>query len=1135
MSMQKGIEFRRKLLLMAALGFSCAAAVAEGAESSPEGLEFFEKKIRPVLVERCYKCHGAESAKLKGGLHLDTREGLLKGGDTRAAIVPGDPDKSLFIEAIRYENPDLQMPPKGKLASAQINDLISWVKQGAPWPAEIAGRKVAGVKEAFDLQKRRGEHWCWKPIRAEAPPPVRNTEWATSPIDHFILARLEAHGLTPAPPADKRSLIRRASYDITGLPPAPEDVEAFCRDDSPDAFAQVVDRLLSSPRFGERWARHWLDLMRYAETLGHEGDYPIPNAWRYRDYLIRAFNTDLPYDQFVSEQVAGDLLPHPRLNPAEGFNESLIGPVFYWLTQQTHSPVDVRQHQAELIDNQIDVLTKTFQAVTVSCARCHDHKFDAISTQDFYAFYGILSSSRYAQRTIDGRDRIAAQADRLVKIKTKIREERARDWARQAVSLGRYLLAAREVVRRQPKILGPSLSAAAAKFKVDPSRLEKWVNAVEDKKVAEPTHPLFAWATLAGVDRADPTFTNDWKTVAERARASDSKPLPPARECIVLGDFETGRPEGWQFEGNAFLAQPTRAGDFVVGDTSKPLSDLLPAGWAHSGTVSPRLEGVLRSPTFAFQKRYLHLWVAGRGSRINIVVDNFVVIQDPIYGTLRRQIDFDDPRWVTVDLEMWKGHRGYLEFCDQATPEPTGPRGSPTGYIAVQRALLSDLATPPVIDAAASVVSLLQESRVDSAPSLASAYELAAAQAVASWGSDEIGDSPRGRAQLAWLRWLVQRGLLEGECAPGSGGNSPLAALLQEFREIDSAIPPATTVPAMADGTGWDEHVFIRGVHKNPGPIAPRRFLEALAGSNQPPISAGSGRLELARHLVDPANPLTARVMVNRVWQHLFGQGIVPTVDNFGVMGQLPTHPELLDWLADHYQKEGGWSTKKLIRLMMTSRAYQMSSKAADAAAEEKDSNNDWLHRMRVRRLEGEAIRDTVLSVSGRLNVKMFGPPVPIHLTPFLDGRGRPASSGPLDGDGRRSGYVEVRRNFLSAMMLAFDTPIPASTVGRRSISNVPAQALILMNDPFIAGQARIWATRMLHEGAASAEARITRMYLSAFSRPPTETELGAALHFLTEQGAAYDLKDEATVREELVWADLGHVLFNVKEFVFMN
>ena len=418
----------------------------------------------------------------------------------------------------------------------------------------------------------------------------------------------------------------------------------------------------------------------------------------------------------------------------------------------------------------------------------------------------------------------------------------------------------------------------------------------------------------------------------------------------------------------------------------------------------------------------------------------------------------------------------------------------------MQRALLSDLAAPPPIATPASAVSLLQESRVDSIPSLASAYEQAAAQAVATWGADTIPNSPHGRAQLALLQWLAQKGLLERESTAGLGASPAVASLLQAFREIDSAIPPATTVPAMADGTGWDEHVFIRGTHKNLGSRAPRRFLEALAGSNQPPISAGSGRLELARHLIDPANPLTARVMVNRVWQHLFGQGIVPTVDNFGVLGQLPTHPELLDSMAGWYQKEGSWSTKKLIRLMMTSRAYQMSSKPTDAAAEEKDPNNDLLHRMRVRRLEGEAIRDAALSVSGRLNPKMFGPSVAIHLTPFLDGRGRPSASGPLDGDGRRSVYVEVRRNFLSAMMLAFDTPIPATTVGRRSISNVPAQALILMNDPFIAEQAKIWAKQLLHRGAASAETRIRQMYLSAFSRPPTGSELGEALHFLTEQ-----------------------------------
>jgi hypothetical protein len=334
----------------------------------------------------------------------------------------------------------------------------------------------------------------------------------------------------------------------------------------------------------------------------------------------------------------------------------------------------------------------------------------------------------------------------------------------------------------------------------------------------------------------------------------------------------------------------------------------------------------------------------------------------------------------------------------------------------------------------------------------------------------------------------------------------------------------------MFDGSGVNEFVLIRGQGKNPGAQVSRRFLEAIAGPDQPEIKEGSGRLELAKRIVDPANPLTARVIVNRVWHHLFGRGIVATVDNFGVQGLPPSHRELLDSLAIHFVKDQGWSLKKLIREMVLSRSYQMSSQPADAVAEQADPDNVLLHRMNLRRLEGEAIRDAMLAVSGRLDPKVGGPSEPIHLTPFMDGRGRPTINGPLDGDGRRTIYISVRRNFLSPMMLAFDTPLPFTAIGRRTVSNVPAQALILMNDPFVVGQADLWASRSV--AITDPKQRIQQMYLTAFSRPPTADELADATTFLDEQQALYAAKGPADKR---VWADFAHVLFNVKEFTYLN
>ncbi|HXU76170.1 MAG TPA: DUF1549 domain-containing protein, partial [Methylomirabilota bacterium] len=404
-----------------------ALVAAQGAEPTTGEIEFFEKKIRPLLVERCYKCHSTGSEKLKGGLLLDSREGLMKGGDDGPVVSAGSPEKSKLIEAIHYQNPDLQMPPKGKLAETEIALLTEWVKMGVPWPREEPP-KAAGAAPVFDFEKRRREHWAWQPIRVAEPPATGNPGWASNAVDQFLLAKLEAHQLQPAPRAGRRTMLRRLSFDLIGLPPTARELEEL---DNPSwDYEKTVDRLLASPRFGERWARHWLDLVRYAETLGYEFDYPLQNAWRYRDYVIRAFNADVPYDQFVREHIAGDLLPRPRLNPEEGFNESVIGTGFFWMGQREHSPVDVRQHQAELIDNQIDVMSKTFLGLTVACARCHDHKFDAIRTADFYSLYGVLEGSRYAQKEID--PPAAATVEQLRGLKTKIKEEAVALWSKQS-------------------------------------------------------------------------------------------------------------------------------------------------------------------------------------------------------------------------------------------------------------------------------------------------------------------------------------------------------------------------------------------------------------------------------------------------------------------------------------------------------------------------------------------------------------------------------------------------------------------------------------------------------------------------------------------------------------------------------
>ena len=537
----------RFLLLPAVLW---AAGSLTGAEFTAADLEFFEKKIRPVLAEHCYKCHSADAKKLKGDLMLDHRAGVFKGGDTGPAIVSGKPEQSLLIEAIEYDNVDLEMPPRGKLSDQQIADFTEWVKRGAPWPKEAA--VGPGAREQFDLAKRKAEHWAWQPVQAGAPPKVKQAGWPASPIDQFILAKLEAAGLKPAGPAGKRALIRRAYFDLIGLPPTPAQVEAFVADNSPKAFEKVVNELLAAPQYGERWARHWLDLMRYAETFGHEFDYMNQEVWRYRDYVIRAFNDDVPYDRFVKEHIAGDLLK-PRFAKDGGWNESRLATAWWWLGQHCHSPVDVRAYQAEIIDNQIDVLGKAFQGMTIACARCHDHKFDAISTKDYYALYGMIGSGSFSHGAVDGPDKFAELQKGLVDLKQKI----------------------------QSTLPKPVKAASAP--------------------VAE---------------------TNE--------------------KYQLISDIRKTQGHDWFADGAAWTDSLTDADDFTV--NAKVVRRALP-GWLHSGLLSRKLQGTLRSPTFTLSENHVHLLTYGRDVRINLVIDNFKIIKNPIYGGLTRNLNNEEPHW----------------------------------------------------------------------------------------------------------------------------------------------------------------------------------------------------------------------------------------------------------------------------------------------------------------------------------------------------------------------------------------------------------------------------------------------------------------------------------------------------------
>jgi hypothetical protein len=1103
--------------------------------------EFFETKVRPVLVQHCYGCHSRQAKKLRGGLRLDSREAMLAGGDNGPAIIPGQPDKSRLVEAVTYTNVDLQMPPRGKLSEAAIADLTAWVKMGAPWPrqagsvndgkATVAGASSSSAPQlsTFNLLERKRAHWAWQPIRPHNPPSVRDPGWPRDPLDRFILAKLEDKGLSPAKPADKRMLLRRLYFDLIGMPPSPEETQAFLRDTSPHAIEKVVDCLLNSPHFGERWGRHWLDLVRYAETRGHEFDYDIPNAYQYRDYVIRALNADVPYNQFVLEHLAGDLLPKPRLHPHQGFNESILATGFWFLGEEVHSPVDIRQDQADRFDNKIDVLSKAFLGLTVACARCHDHKFDAITTKDYYALFGFLQSSHYRLARFDSMEhnrRVAAELwDLRQQGRRKIQKalaEALRPGVERTVD---YLLAARTAIRNQTDSQS-QLEQIARAYKLDAAILARWRTYLK-AATHEENDPLHVWATSA----ADPTPKSAYRTKQRPQATSDIQ---------VIIDYAQCKPGDWLTDGFAFGPGPVRPGDLLVeGEAAKPVLHFreyaaaekdpawdglktAPGAQNDPGALGSivRAGRTLYTPTFPLTTGKVFYLVKGSGF-IYAAVGSHIMIAGPLHSQLVRTVNTGEHfAWIAHDLSAYQGQRAHLEF----TPTGSAP-------FAVARVVQGK--EPPALGPAhGSLCSCFADA--GSLDALARSYQQLLLDTLHALAADRLLDSSDAADRARLANWMIAHAALFGCDSPAS--NEARAFLIQQRKITERIQKESRLGVALIDGSAEDEYVFIRGSHKARGPTVPRRFLEALAGPaplapSTPSLgdesNRGSGRLELARQMIDPAvDPFLPRVVVNRVWHHLFGRGIVASTDNFGVLGEQPTHPELLDYLADRFIKEG-WSLKKLIRALVLSSTYRMSSQA-EAAADRVDPEDLLLHRMRRRRLEGEAIRDAMLSISGRLDRRLYGPSVLVHLTAFQEGRGRPAS-GPLDGDGRRSIYLAVRRNFLSPFLLAFDTPSPFSTVGRRTVSNVPAQALILMNDPFVHQQAQLWAKRILAQPGPARE-RIIRMYESAFTRPPTEEELAACFEFLQHKSGT-----SATGPQDALWTDLAHVLFNVKEFIFVN
>jgi hypothetical protein len=792
-------------------------AVASGGAVSPEGIEFFEKRVRPILAERCYACHSAGAKKLRGGLLLDTRAGLLEGGASGPVVVPGQPDQSILISAVRYDDPTLQMPPKQRLSEAEIAALVGWVKLGAPDPRG-PGPTASAPRKPIDLAEAR-RFWSFRPVADPPLPQVVDATWAHTTIDRFVLAGLEAKGMRPAQHADRRTLIRRATFDLTGLPPTPEEVNAFLADDAPDAFAKVVDLLLASPHYGERWGRHWLDLVRYADTSGCAADFPVPSAYLYRNYVIDALNADKPYDQFVRAQVAGDLLPHT----SQGQKYEQIIATGYLAIGRRFGSLPDEFHLT--LEDTIDVVGKTILGLSISCARCHDHKFDPITQRDYYALYGIFNSARYAYP-------------------------------------------------------GTELPA-------EPKDFVPLVTDEEQTRVVEP-YERELQRLRADVARADRT-----------------------RDLVKKGRKETT-----------------------------------------DGRTLPSLEEAKAS-------------------------------------------------------------------CEAAT----------------QRL------------------------------------------------ADHIAHRPDYRSAFA-----------------------------------------------VTEGTPADARVQPKGDPRHLGPFVPRGFLGVLGGQRLAPGETGSGRLPLAGWLTDPGNPLTARVMVNRIWQYHFGQGLVRSPNDFGARGSPPTHPELLDHLATQFVRSG-WSLKAMHRLIMLSSAYQMACDH-DPRCLEVDPKNERLWTFNRRRLDAEELRDAMLAVGGGLD-RTPGGPHPFPREPYHFTQHQPFFAVyPTD---RRSVYLMQQRLKKHPFLEAFDGADPNATTAQRPFNITPIQALVFMNDPFVHDQAAHFADRLARE-APDQTGRIDLAYRRAFSRRPTERELGLCAAHLGACREALALGEiPSDERDRAAWASLLRAILASNEFSFVD
>ena len=938
------------LLMFAA----CRHVRADNDQPTGEQLEFFEKQVRPLVATHCYSCHSVKAEKLQAGLLMDSRAGLLRGGDSGEAIVPGDVDGSLLIEAIRYES--YEMPPKAKLSDDDIETLERWVEMGAPWPDEAAptGEAVA----VFDLQQRKADHWVWQPIQSPAIPEVVDVRWPHDELDHFVLAKLEDAKLNPAGDADRTALMRRLYFDLIGLPPTPEQAANFLSDTSDNALERLVDELLASKHFGERWGRHWLDLVRYAESRGHEFDNDTPNAFQYRDYIIRALNMNVPYDQVVREHIAGDLLPAPRLHPETGINESILGTGFWFLGEWVHSPVDIRKDEADRFDNMIDVMSKTFLGVTVSCARCHDHKFDAISTADYYSLTGFLQSSDYRQVRFESIEQNRRIATELAQVDAKFQQQIRDLLEAEGISFPRQMsyLDDESIIVDYGNIPAKDYRQDGFVFGMSPQR-----EGVAYLDFDDPSSVRIAHHGGAVSD----AFWNGLESVTEgqvQNRSAIAK-LPKSGRTLRSPEFELK---------NGSVSCLVQGTGHIVACVD---SHRLVAGPLHKETIK-QVAATEQSWVTLNLTRYighrLHLeFIPAKDARLavrmavqgldagglaeldrrlsatNKQFESYAQAAEASFNTTTKFeqtifADFESGSYegwtVTGDafgkipqtLETIGSYQGKINgvgkfFVNSHNIRPGGDVGrgdSLTGTLTSRAFKIDFDAIEFLVGGGAHQGKTCVNLVIDGEPVLTATGRRNNQMSLNTWdvrqfagkeATIQVVDDHKagwGNIGIDHIVFLKRNG--------ATGGNAAAQRIVESWQrartQLSSQVVRKSRLGlAMMDGTSEDDHILIRGNSSKPGELEPRHFLTAIAGDQPMPIARGSGRLELAAQINDPANPLTSRVIVNRIWHHLMGRGIVPTTDDFGVLGQRPTHPELLDHLATRFVQDGR-SIKGMIR-----------------------------------------------------------------------------------------------------------------------------------------------------------------------------------------------------------------------------